>query len=188
MLPMSRSVIESIEPIGSIENSITFVKNLTTMDTLVATRSEYEIERGKPMPSLNHGLIQGNTNFALLQRYRGKYSFPTETSLDLAGWSSTPDILIFRPITLNLKADKIKVSEPPLGVIEILSPTQNLNDLVDKADQYFAHGVKSCWIIIPSMGGVAIYSAPGKYEFFNEDDTAKDTVLEIEIPVAEIFQ
>lgn len=61
------------------------------------------------------------------------------------------------------------------------------NDLVDKADQYFAKGVKSCWIIIPSMGGVAIYSAPGKYEFFNEDDTAKDEVLGLEVPVSEIF-
>jgi len=140
------------------------------------------------MPSLNHGTIQANSLVALINRFRARFRFTSETSLDLAGWSSTPDILIFRPITLNLKADKIKVSEPPLGVIEILSPTQNLNDLVDKADQYFAHGVKSCWIIIPSMGGVAIYSAPGKYEFFNEDDTAKDTVLEIEVPVAEIFQ
>jgi len=158
------------------------------MDTLVATRSEYEIERGKPMPSLNHGTIQLNTGAALVGRYRKQFRFTSETSLDLAGWSSTPDILIFPPIHLNLKADKIKVSEPPLGVIEILSPTQNLNDLVDKADQYFAHGVKSCWIIIPSLGGVAIYSAPGKYEFFNEGDTARDSVLDIEVPVAEIFQ
>ncbi|MEQ1743782.1 MAG: Uma2 family endonuclease [Saprospiraceae bacterium] len=96
--------------------------------------------------------------------------------------------MIFPPIALNLKADKIKVKEPPLGVIEILYPTQNLNDLVDKADQYFAHGVKSCWIIIPSLGGVAIYSEPGKYAFYNEDDTALDTVLGLEVPVAEIFQ
>lgn len=157
------------------------------MDTQVATRSDYEIERGKPMPSLNHGLIQGNTYFALMYRYRGKFSFPTETSLDLEGWPSTPDISMIPPTRLNLRADKIKLTEPQLGVIEILSPTQSLNDLVDKADQYFANGVKSCWIIIPSMAGVAIYSAPGKYEFFNENDVARDEVLGLEVPVAEIF-
>jgi Uma2 family endonuclease len=40
--------------------------------------------------------------------------------------------------------DKIRMEMPPLGVIEILSPTQTLNDLTDKAISYFAHGVKSC--------------------------------------------
>ena len=157
------------------------------MDTLVATQPDYETERGKPMPSLNHGTIQANAIVALVNRYRHQYRFTSETSLDLEGWPSTPDVLIFPPAPLNLKVDKIKVKEPPLGVIEILSPTQSLNDLVEKADQYFTAGVKSCWIIIPSMSGVAVYSAPGKYEFFNENDVATDGVLGLEVPVAEIF-
>ncbi len=157
------------------------------MDTLVATLSDYEIERGKPMPSFNHSAIQLNTGIALASRYRTKYRFTSETSLELEGWGSTPDVLIFPPMPLNLKADKIRVKESPLGVIEILSPTQSLNDLVDKADLYFENGVKSCWIIIPSMGGVAIYAAPGKYTFFNENDTARDQVLGLEVPVAELF-
>lgn len=153
------------------------------MDTLV----EYEIERGKPTPSLNHGTIQMNAGVALVNRYRAKYRFTSETSLDLDGWPGTPDILILPPAPLNLKADKIKLQEPPLGIIEILSPTQSLNDLVGKADQYFAFGVKFCWIIIPSMAGVAVYSAPGQYKFFNENDVARDEVLDLEVPVAEIF-
>lgn len=157
------------------------------MGTLIETLSEYEIERGKPMPSLNHGRIQLNTGIALGTRYRTKYSFGSETSLDLNGWPSTPDLLISPLAPLNLKADQIKVKEPPLGIIEILSPTQSLNDLVDKTDQYFAFGVKSCWIIIPSMAGVAIYDAPGSYVFFNEKDVARDEVLELEVPVAEFF-
>ena len=152
-----------------------------------AELSDYEIERGKPMPSLNHGLIQGNAHFAFMLRYRDKFSFPTETSLELDGWPSTPDILIFPPIKINLRSDRIRVTEPPLGVVEILSPTQSLNDLVDKADRYIEKGVKSCWIIIPSLGGVAIYSEPGKYEFFNENDTAHDRVLGLEVPVGELF-
>lgn len=157
------------------------------MDTLIATLSDYEIERGKPMPSLNHGLIQANVLIALISRYRSLFRFASETSLDLSGWLSTPDISILPPGAINLKNDKIKVTDPPLGTIEILSPTQNLNDLVDKADRYFENGVKSCWIIIPSMGGVAIYSSPGKYTFFNENDTAKDQVLGLEVPVSELF-
>jgi Uma2 family endonuclease len=157
------------------------------MDTLTAPLSDYEIERGKPMPSFNHGGIQTNALVAFATRYRSKFRFNSETSLELEGWSSTPDISIFPPSQLNLRADKIKTKEPPLGTIEILSPTQNINDLVDKADQYFQHGVKSCWVIIPSMAGVAIYSASGKYVFFNENDIARDEVLGIEVPVAELF-
>ena len=157
------------------------------MGTLVETLSEYEIERGKPMPSLNHGSIQLNAGMALASRYRNLYRFTSETSLDLDGWPSTPDLLILPSAPLNLKADQIKVKEPPLGIIEILSPTQSLNDLVDKTDQYFAFGVKSCWIIIPSMAGVAIYDAPGSYVFFNEKDVARDQVLALEVPVAEFF-
>lgn len=41
--------------------------------------------------------------------------------------------------------------------------------------------------IIPNMGGVAVYSTPGRYEFFNENDVARDEVLGLELPVAEIF-
>lgn len=157
------------------------------MNTLVETPSDYEIERGKPLPSLNHGLIQGNTAFALGIKYRDRYRFTSEVSLNLNGWRSTPDISIFPPAPLYLKADIIEVTEPPLCTIYIISPPQSIDDLVNKADQYFAFGVKSCWIIIPSMAGVAIYSAPGKYEFFNENDLARDEVLGLEVPVAEIF-
>ncbi|MEQ1743781.1 MAG: hypothetical protein ABMA02_00005 [Saprospiraceae bacterium] len=61
------------------------------MDTLFATtRSDYEIERGKPMPSFNHGTIQANLLVALINRFRVKFRFTSETSLDLAGWPSTP--------------------------------------------------------------------------------------------------
>lgn len=166
---------------------ITFDKNFNRMDTLAATLSDYEIERGKPMHSFNLSAIQVNAVIALASRYRTKYRFTSETSLELEGWGSTPDVLIFPPTPLNLKADKIRVKESPLGTIEILSPTQSLNDLVDKADQYFENGVKSCWIILPGMSGVAIYSAPGKYTFFNENDTARDPVLGLEVPVSELF-
>lgn len=46
---------------------------------------------------------------------------------------------------------------------------------------------KNCLTIIPNMGGVAVYSAPGKYEFFNENDVARDEVLGLEVSVSEIF-
>lgn len=34
------------------------------------------------------------------------------------------------------------MTEPPLCVIEIISPSQSLNELTAKAREYFKHGVK----------------------------------------------
>ena len=107
-------------------------QNMVYQDTMAAPAaaeiSDYEIERGKPMPSFNHGAIQSNAQFAFMSRYRDRFRFTTETSLELDGWPSTPDILIFPPAKLNLRSDRTKVLEPPLGLIEILSPTQSLNE------------------------------------------------------------
>ena len=40
------------------------------METLAPEISDYELERGKPMPSLNHSIIQANAIFELKSHYR----------------------------------------------------------------------------------------------------------------------
>ena len=45
-----------------------------------------------------------NAGVALVNRYRAKYRFTFETSLDLDGWPSTPDILstfinLYKPLS-----------------------------------------------------------------------------------------
>jgi Uma2 family endonuclease len=83
--------------------------------------------------------------------------------------------------------DKIRMEMPPLGVIEILSPTQTLNDLTDKAISYFAHGVKSCWLVLPTLSTIYVFSASSQFEAFVQDELVKDKVLNIELPLTEVF-
>lgn len=45
----------------------------------VRERTDYEIERNKPMPSLNHAIIQGNLLFQLNLKYQIKYSILPES-------------------------------------------------------------------------------------------------------------
>ena len=78
--------------------------------------SEYEIERDKLRPSTNHAFLQDNISFELNLLYRAAYKVLPE----------------------------IRRDDPPLVTIEILSPEQNLQDLIDKTDRYFEFGVKSC--------------------------------------------
>ncbi|MEY4903719.1 MAG: hypothetical protein RLZZ292_1534, partial [Bacteroidota bacterium] len=135
----------------------------------VLTLSDYEIERGKPMPSKNHSIIQLNLGAELRAHYKKKYRFLSEISLELEDWQSTPDLAIFPPMFVDTRHDEIRLTDAPLGVIEILSPTQSMTELTDKAERYFEYGVKSVWIVIPTLDTVAVYSSPDEFTFFKRN-------------------
>ncbi|MFN0035627.1 MAG: Uma2 family endonuclease [Saprospiraceae bacterium] len=150
------------------------------------TVSDYEIERNKPMPSFNHGSIQANL-IALLYSYKN-YRIVSELSLDLSDWPSVPDLSIYSKRPLDFKNDLIKVKEAPLCVVEIISPTQSLNELTDKAREYFAHGVKSCWLVLLPLTTICVFSSPDDCEYFRADQTLQDKILDISLPLKEVFE
>ncbi len=154
---------------------------------MVEALSDYEIERGKPLPSLNHGIIQANLIFELAIIYRHQYRILSEISLNLSGWLATPDIAISRKTKINFRKDKIQITEPPRGVIEIVSPSQSVQDQYNKAVQYFESGVKSVWLIIPPIQTVVVYASPDDYETFNAG-MLTDKVLNISISVDKVFE
>lgn len=156
------------------------------METVVL-ENMYEIERNKPIPSKNHGKIQTNVLFQLMNSYRNKYTVISELSLELKEWLCTPDIAIYTQEPLDVLHDEIRMTTPPLGVIEILSPTQTLNDLTDKALAYFEHGVKSCWLVLPTLKTIYVFSGGEQFEAFVQDEIVKDHVLDIELPLGTIF-
>jgi len=157
------------------------------MVTMVETQNAYELERNKPMPSKNHGIIQANLLFSLMTKYRGEKRFISELSLELEDWLSTPDICIYPKLPIDINNDEIRMEMPPFGIIEILSPTQTLNDLTDKAISYFSHGVKSCWLVLPTLSTIYVFSGPRQFEAFVQDEVVKDKVLNIELPLTEVF-
>lgn len=150
--------------------------------------SDYEIERNKPMPSLNHGLVQANLIAILWSLYRTQFSVISELSLTLSGWKSVPDVCLFPKKSFNPKKDRITVEEPPICAIEIISPSQSSDLLSEKADEYFAHGVQSCWLVFPRFEYIQVYSSPDSFEIYRKNEVLKDEVLGISIPIAEVFQ
>ena len=149
--------------------------------------SQYKTERNKPTPSLNHSIIQLNLGAELRVRYKNRYRIASELSLDLSDWSSVPDICIYPFRSLDLQNDQIAVSEPPLCTIEIISPSQSLNELVYKAREYFQHGVQSCWIVLLPLGNIYVFSSPEEYEIFRATETLHDVKMDITIPLGEVF-
>lgn len=148
--------------------------------------NSYEVQRGKPMPSEIHGYIQGRL-IARLYTHEDKYNILSELSLELNDWGSVPDIAIYPKRKMNFREDRTEVTTPPLCAIEILSPSQSLQELVNKASSYFQHGVKSCWLVIPSLENIYVFSSPESYNIFRSNQTLSDAALGIELELSKIF-
>jgi hypothetical protein len=63
--------------------------------------SDYELERGKPVPSKLHGSIQSQLVLNIGVAYPAKFSVFSELSLKLGGWESVPDISIFPKMEMD---------------------------------------------------------------------------------------
>lgn len=157
------------------------------METTLEIISDYELERGKPMPSKLHSRIQTKLIAFLENNYESRYNFFSELSLDLNDWSSVPDISIFPKTDIDYLHDEVQVTQAPLCTVEILSPSQSLTELVNKAENYFNYGVKTCWLVIPTLKNIYVFTDRTTYEIFKNDDLLTDTNLGITVPLGKIF-
>jgi Uma2 family endonuclease len=101
-----------------------------------------------------------------------------------------PDICLYPKGSLKPKGrDLLKVSEMPLLAIEIVSPKQGLDEILAKFEAYFALGVKSCWLVIPTNESITIYSKLNAFKLFDTGDTELvDEVIDIRLPIQKIFE
>src|SRR2546423_1774893 len=111
------------------------------MDTTTVARPlSYEDERGKPTPSFNHAVIQAKLIGEFLRN--PSFTIASELTLNINGTPFTPDLSVYPRRPLNLRRDVSRSPEPPLLVVEIFSPQQGTQEVMDKVENYFAFGVK----------------------------------------------
>ncbi len=151
----------------------------------VQALSEYELERGKPLLSVNHAFAQYHLITAF-SHYAGKYSILPELSLELGGRPLTPDISICPKHHPDWLHDQVKKTEPPLLVVEILSPKQCLDDLIAKAETYLEGGVGSCWVVQPILQLVTIL-LPGEKPTTCTSGEVTDPGTGISVKIDEVF-
>lgn len=147
-------------------------------------RLTYEEERGKPMPSFNHGAIQANLIGEFIPQRQ--FRVCSELSLELGGQPLTPDLSIYRREQLDLRHDVIRATEPPLLVVEILSPTQGTQVVLEKVETYFRNGVKSCWIVSPPFHTITMLKPDGTQEVVPQG-VAKDPATGLTANLAAVF-
>ncbi len=159
---------------------------LYTEELVETAANTYEIEREKPMPSKHHAIIQGNINFLIRLIYGDKFRVLSEISIKFPLRDRIPDLAIYRPMEYG--EEEIKMSEIPLGVVEILSPTQSHEELEIKRKEYFATGVQSYWLVLPDLKSVYVFRNPNDYDLYSRTETLNDKVLGIEIDLTEVFK
>ena len=121
------------------------------------------------MPGKNHAIIQGNLGLEF-SKHR-EFRIMPELRLELVPTvPKTPDLSIYprAGMALDLRHDEIALTDPPLLTVEIVSPTQGMQEITEKVEFYLAHGVKSVWVIIPLVRGLTIFLPDGSQQSHHE--------------------
>ncbi|MBC7571133.1 MAG: Uma2 family endonuclease [Spirosoma sp.] len=147
----------------------------------------YERERGKPMPSFNHSKLQARLSQQLLNQYEDRYDVLSELSLEAPNPSYVPDLCLFPVEPSNWREDEVKVSEVPLTVIEIISPSQTDTELTEKSKAYFAAGVKSYWLVQPVLRTIFVLLPTGDELVFH-NNVLTDPTNGVSIDLRKVFR
>jgi Uma2 family endonuclease len=107
-----------------------------------------EISPDRSMPSLNHSFLCLKLIQALLKN-DSILPLP-DLTLDIAN-GLTPDISVFLKHTIhpNFFQDVIRFPERPLLAIEVISSSQTIQEMLDKARLLVKEGVKTVWTVEP---------------------------------------
>jgi Uma2 family endonuclease len=154
------------------------------------------------MASQHHSMTQFRMA-AQLAKLDQEYNGATELSLDISdpnrqeilqkyGLSQTrelkPDIALYSVKNFQFPKgiDRVQVTEIPLLAIEIVSPTQNSLEIINKLKAYFELGVKSCWYVDPLSETVRVYNKAMESEAYHNGEVV-DKTLGIKIDLNRIF-
>ena len=166
----------------SKEEEITVYEPVTDIDI------HYQTERGKPMPSNNHSYLQLEIGFQLKVKYNSEFDIYSELSLGLSAGKAVPDLCIYPKRLQDWQRDIVRRTDAPLLAIEILSPKQAFDDIVDKIqDIYFPSGVLSAWVIVPSAESLILFQ-PNKKPTSFDKTIVKDTASGFELDLNLVFK
>jgi Uma2 family endonuclease len=158
-------------------------------------------EKVRDMPSKKHSIAQTNLTGLLYndERFTTFVELSLDaTSIDLNQFGLKnkdgliPDVCVYiepPPVDDKPGSDEARVTQIPDLAIEVLSPSQTINDLLKKIEAFFALGIKSCWLVMPSLDEVRVFSQLRRYKVFNMDvENIIDEVMDIHLPIRKVFK
>jgi Uma2 family endonuclease len=160
-------------------------------------------EEDKDMPSKRHSLTQTNITVFLGNDERVTTFVELSldsTSTDLSQFGIKNKDEVIPDISVYLESpslddepgeDEVRVTKMPDLAIEVLSPTQTINELLKKIKAYFALGIRSCWLVMPALEEVRVFSQQLRhYKNFdiNNNEIVVDEVMDIRLPIQKVFR
>ena len=137
------------------------------------------------MGSKNHSLLQARLAYLLANL--DKFNIFTELSIEINKTEYKPDVCLYPKFENDYTKDNIKMTELPLLAIEILSPSQVAQELIDKIEIYFNAGIKSNWFVMPMPKSITVFSSIKNFETFSKGNLI-DNIIGIELAINEIFK
>lgn len=150
--------------------------------------SDYEKERGKPMPGFNHAAVQFNLSLAFAPQAKGRFRILNELTIEFAdGRRMTPDLCVVPEAAPDWNHEQSPYRKAPLMVVEIPSGSQGTQEMIDKVDAYFANGVQSAWLVDTWLRVVAVYQPDAPHPQVFQAGEIRDPATGLTARVEEIF-
>jgi Uma2 family endonuclease len=145
-----------------------------------------------PQPKPLHQQVVENVHDLLKRAYHNTpYTAKLSSNIrfDLANSMPAPDVFV---ITKAAWAAAIEnstyLSEPPLLVVEVISPANTRRNVVEKTELYLSNGTRFVWTIYPKKKRVDVFAWDSRViEVPHEDTIAIPEPATATIRVADIF-
>ncbi|WP_299413405.1 Uma2 family endonuclease [Acaryochloris sp. IP29b_bin.148] len=125
----------------------------------------------KPMPKVRHSLLQKRL-LTKLDNLEGRYLTLPELRCTFGGRSVVPDLVVvsLEKIKLNDWGEpEDNFTQPPDWSIEVLSPDQNANRVIDNLLHCIRHGGLLGWLIDPDDYSVLVLTPHKEIEIYRGD-------------------
>ena len=141
------------------------------LDTIIedsATEEVFNADSEEDMPTFNHSNLCADIMEQIWETRTFK-PLP-ELTLDI-GKGITPDISVYlrERMKPDYWHDVVRYSEMPILAIEVVSPSQGVQGLVEKAEMLLANGVKAVWVVEPVTKSIVVATAQGKQALQNQE-------------------
>lgn len=149
-----------------------------------------------PPPNFEHGELSGEIGWYLQNHVRPDrlgVVVGAETGFLLA---RDPDVVL-APDAAFVRADRLPPRDQwrqylPLApdlAVEIVSPSERLTKVAEKAARYLAYGTRLVWVLHPRRRTVTVYTPDGGVRVLRTGDVLDggDVLPSFRVPVADLF-